>query len=89
MPKQVAAAAVIYAEDALRVSKFCEAIAGLAVTEEAAGHVVLEANGFQLTVVAMPAHIAAGVDVADPPHRREGTPIKLVHFASSISATRE
>ena len=86
MSKQVAAAAVIYAKDMLRVSKFYEAIAGLAVTEAEAGHVVLEANGFQLTVVAIPAHVAASVEVSDPPLPREGTPIKLVHFAPSISA---
>lgn len=89
MPKQVAAAAVIYAKDMLRVSKFYEAVAGLAVTEAEAGHVVLEANGFQLTVVAIPAQVAASVEVADPPLRREGTPVKLVHFAPNISAARE
>jgi len=89
MPQQVAAAAVIYAKDMLRVGKFYEAIAGLAVTEAEAGHIVLEANGFQLTIVAMPAHVAAGVEVANPPLRREGTPVKLVHFVPGIAAIRE
>ena len=89
MSKQIAAAAVIYAKNMLLVSKFYEAIAGLAVTEAEPGHAVLEANGFQLTVVAIPEPVAVSVEVADPPLRREGTPIKLVHFVPSISAARE
>lgn len=73
----------------LRVSKFYETIDCLAIIEAGDGHIVLEGNGFQLTVVAMPAHIAAGVEIADPPYRREGTPIKFVYFALSILAARE
>ena len=89
MPNQFAAAAVIYARDMLRISKFYEAIASLVVTEAEAGHVVLEANGFQLSVVAIPAHIAASVEIAEPPVRREGSPIKLIYFVASIAAARE
>ena len=89
MPKEIVAAAVIYAKDMLRASKFYEVVTGLAVTEAGAGHVVLEANGFQLTVVAIPLRIAAGIEIADPPLRREGTPVKLVHFTPSLAVARE
>lgn len=88
LPTQVAAA-VIYAKDMLRISRFYEAIAGFSVVEEAPGHVVLEARGFQLTVVAVPAHIAVAIDVADPPVRREAMPVKLVYFVSSIPLARD
>ena len=88
MPNLVAAA-VIYAKDMLRISKFYETIADFAVVEAGAGHVVLEANGFQLAVVAIPTHIASAVEVADPPARREGSPVKLVYFVPGITAARE
>jgi predicted enzyme related to lactoylglutathione lyase len=39
--------------------------------------------------VAIPANIAATVKVSDPPTRREGSPIKLVHFVQSIAAARK
>lgn len=88
MSNQVAAA-VIYAKDMRRISKFYETIAGFAVVEAEAGHVVLEVQGFQLSVVAIPTHIAAAIVVADPPVRREGSPTKLVYFVPSITAARE
>lgn len=73
----------------LRISKFYETIASFAVVEAEAGHVVLEARGFQLSVVAVPVHIAAAIEVADPPVRREGSPVKLVYFVPSITTARE
>jgi hypothetical protein len=44
---------------------------------------------FQLVILAVPRHIAASIEIADPPSRREQAPVKLVFFVPSISALRE
>ena len=61
---------------------------GLAVTERRAGHVVLESPTFQLVVVAVPARIASGIEISDPPTRREENPIKLVFYVPSLAECR-
>ena len=83
------AAAVIYVKDLASTCRFYETIAGLAVTEAETGHIVLEADGFQLTLVAMPAHLAAAIEIAAPPRRREGTPVKLVFFVANMAMARD
>jgi predicted enzyme related to lactoylglutathione lyase len=88
MPDHLAAA-VIYVKDMNKTRRFYEAIAGLALTEAEAGHVVLETGVFQLILVAMPAHLAAGIEIADPPTRRQGTPVKLVFFVTNMAVARE
>jgi hypothetical protein len=42
----------------------------------------------QLVIVAIPEHIAASIELADPPLRRTETPIKLVFTVASIHAAR-
>jgi len=86
MPTPVTSGAILYAKDLDRISEFYAAVADLAVTESASGHVALEANGFQLVVVAVPQHIAATIHVQSPPVRREATPIKLVFFVRNTEA---
>lgn len=86
MQGPVTSAAVLYAKDIGSVSEFYSAVTGMAVTESESGHVAMEANGFQLVVVAVPQHIAAVIQIQSPPVRREGTPIKLVFFVRSIQA---
>ncbi|MFG6429723.1 VOC family protein [Roseateles sp. LYH14W] len=86
MPAPVSSAAVLYAKDLALVSGFYSAIAELPVTESEPGHVALEANGFQLVVVAVPPHIATTIQIQSPPVRREDTPIKLVFFVRSLAA---
>ncbi|WP_428506902.1 VOC family protein [Roseateles sp.] len=84
MQAPVTSGAVLYAKDLGLVSEFYSAVVGLKVTESESGHVALEANGFQLVIVAVPQHIAATIEIQSPPVRREGTPIKLVFFVRSI-----
>lgn len=86
MQTPVTSGAVIYARNLGLVGEFYSAVASLAVTESESGHVAMEANGFQLVVVAVPQHIAATIEVELPPVRREDTPIKLVFFVPSIEA---
>jgi predicted enzyme related to lactoylglutathione lyase len=86
MQTLVTSGAVIYAKDLGLVSKFYAVVADMAVVESEAGHVTLEAHGFQLVVVAIPPHMAETVSIESPPVRREATPIKLVFFVTSLDA---
>jgi predicted enzyme related to lactoylglutathione lyase len=83
------AGAVVYAKHLRPMGRFYAEAVGLQVTEEAPGHVVLESQGFQLVLLAMPEHIALQVHIATPPVRREDTPIKLCFFVPRIASVRE
>src|SRR5437868_9702304 len=86
MQTSVRSGAVVYAKNLGLVSKFYSEIADLEVTEREPGHVAMEANGFQLVVVAIPPHIADTIQIESPAVRREETPIKLVFFVGSVDA---
>ena len=82
------AGAVVYAKDIARVSAFYSGVAGLEAVRSEADHVVLESPAFELFIVAVPEHIAASIELADPPLRRTDTPIKLVFTVAKIDAVR-
>ena len=88
MSSHAKAAAVVYAKDIARVSAFYKSTAGLEAVRSEADHVVLESPAFELFVVAIPEHIAASIELADPPLRRTETPIKLIFTVASIGAAR-
>ncbi|WP_068634597.1 VOC family protein [Thauera butanivorans] len=88
MPTPFVAGAVVYAKDVPRISTFYSELAGLSIAHSEPGYVVLESAGFQLVIVAIPAHIAASLEVTVPPQRRENTAIKLVLAVPSIARAR-
>jgi predicted enzyme related to lactoylglutathione lyase len=88
MAYRARAAAVLYAKDHNRVCAFYAGVLGLTVDHADEEYAVLESPLFQLVILAVPTSIAASIEIADPPHRREDTPIKLVFFVPSISAAR-
>ena len=88
MAYQARAAAVLYAKDLRRVCAFYASVFGLTVDHADDEYAILESPMFQLVVLAIPLSIAASIEIADPPRRREDTPIKLVFFVPSISAAR-
>jgi predicted enzyme related to lactoylglutathione lyase len=88
MPSPITAGAVIYAKDLPRVSAFYAEVVGLEVTHAEQDHVELESESFQLVVHAIPPGIAASIEIADPPIRREDTAVKLVFPVPSISRSR-
>lgn len=81
--------AVVYAKDLAVVAEFYERVLELARVEEAPSFVLLGGNGFELSVVAMPAELAAEVVVAKPPAPREETPIKLSFLVPDIENRRK
>lgn len=80
---------VLYAKDAQRVVTFYRDVTGLNVARTAADHVVLKSPAFQLVVLEASHPLAETIAIADPPHRRENTSIKLVFFAESIADARK
>ena len=78
------AAAVLYASDVSRLGAFYEAVVGLAVAESTADFVTLVSDRWELTLVAVPATVAATLQLSDPPTRRSRTPIKLVFAVESL-----
>lgn len=83
------AGAVIYASDIRRIGAFYEQVAGLRITHAEGDHIVLESGAFQLVVVAVPARIAASIELTDPPRPREDTAIKLVLAVADMATARE
>lgn len=79
---------VVYAKDIFNVSAFYEKVDSLSIMHSESDYVALESSGFQLIVVAIPAHIAESIHVTKPPQRREDTAVKLVFFVSSIANAR-
>jgi predicted enzyme related to lactoylglutathione lyase len=80
--------AVVYAKNLQRLSDFYAQVIGLAVQQAAQDHVVLGAAGFELVIHAIPARIAATIEISSPPERRSETPIKLCFRVASLSAAR-
>ena len=58
------------------------------VAAEPGDYRVLESDSWTLTIVQVPAAVAATIKLDDPPARREGTPIKLSFDVVSIAAAR-
>lgn len=88
MSEHERAGAVLYAKNVARVGAFYAGIADMTVTHTEADHVVLESPSLQLVVVAIPAAVAATIDIADPPQRRTDTPIKLALAVANLAAAR-
>jgi predicted enzyme related to lactoylglutathione lyase len=81
-----ALAAVLYARDLARLVDFYAAIAALAISERDDGHAVLERPGLELSIVAVPARIAAGIAIAAPPRPREEVALKLAFAVDDLAA---
>jgi len=80
--------AVVFAKDVARVAAFYEQVARLAVVHADADHMVLDGERSQLVVHAIPAHIAARIEITAPPEVREGMPVKLCLPVPSLAAAR-
>lgn len=82
------AGAVVYAKDIHRLGAFYGQVAGLTITHAEDDHLVLASDAIQLVLVAVPAWLAASIEVTVPPRVREGTAIKLVFPVSDLAAAR-
>ena len=84
----VKAGAVVFVKDLERMIAFYRAVAALAPTEQGDGYCVLENAGVELVLHAIAPHIAARVDVADPPAPRAEASVKLILAVADLAAAR-
>jgi predicted enzyme related to lactoylglutathione lyase len=79
------AAAVLYVKDLAVMKTFYEDCFGMSAVESGQeDFCVLESGHWELSLVRIPAAIAATFVVADPPERREDMPVKLAFEVASI-----
>jgi predicted enzyme related to lactoylglutathione lyase len=80
--------AMIFAKDLARLTAFYRDLLGLPVVnaESQPGWVVFDAGGARFALHEIPAAIAAGITITDPPAVRESTPIKLVFATDDLEA---
>ncbi len=84
----VAAGAVIYVKDLQRMSTFYATCFGMSTVELDDGFCVLSAGEWDLSLVVVPAAVAATIVITDPPRRRESAPVKLAFDVAGIEGVR-
>lgn len=80
---------VVYAKDKDRVSRFYRATLGLDAVESEPSYDRLAGHGIALVVHAIPAPIAADIQVTRPPRLREETPFKPIFACADLRAVRK
>jgi predicted enzyme related to lactoylglutathione lyase len=82
------AAAVLYATDMARLSRFYQDVLGFTAQNAASDHVVLVSPAYQLALVKTPSSIASSIEVKTPPRSRIESSIKLAFATTNIAAVR-
>jgi len=85
----VTASAVIYVKHLDPMRRFYEQLVGLRATSTADGHCVLESDSIEISLVKVPAAVAATIHLEQPPRRRADVPVKLAFQVASIQHARE
>jgi predicted enzyme related to lactoylglutathione lyase len=82
---------LVFAKDMARMTAFYRDALGLTFLAEESepGWAVLDAGGARLALHEIPAAIAAGIAITDPPEARGDTPIKLIFAATDLDAARD
>ncbi len=78
----------VYAKDAPRLVAFYTTLIHMRQLHSAADLTVLEADGVQLLVHAIPPSIAATIDISVPPAPRENTALKFFFTVPSLALAR-
>ena len=81
--------AVLYVKDLPALTAFYVAVLEVPVVSRDHDHAVLAVGGASFTLVQVPPHVAAGIVIAQPPQRREDTPIKPVFNVTDLQRARE
>lgn len=79
---------MIFVKDLDRMTRFYRDAIGLAPRTPSDDWVELDAGGATLALHAIPAELARGITIADPPVAREETPMKLVFEVADLDAAR-
>jgi len=84
----VKSAAVVYVKELRRMRSFYRACFEMRAVDEAEDYCVLESEALNLSLVVVPDRVAATIDIAVPPLRRDGVPIKLAFHVRNIEVLR-
>jgi len=79
----------VYALDVARLAAYYTSVAGFDIHEVDDGFTTLHTPTLELVLVRIRPEHAEGLVVADPPVRREDTPIKVSLVVPSLAAARE
>jgi predicted enzyme related to lactoylglutathione lyase len=80
----VAASAVLYVTDLSAMRAFYETCFAMVPAYAEQGVCVLASSDWELSLVCVPATVAATLVIADPPRRRAGSPLKLAFDVSEL-----
>ena len=75
----------IYAKDLERLAHFYQSLLGMSRAHATPELVVLRSPELQITVNAMPAHVAARVEISSPPARRDSAAYKFFFTVPSLA----
>jgi len=89
MPGPANAGLFIYAKDLSRLSEFYASVLGLSRSHSEPDLVVLRSPDIQLTLHAIPDHIAASISISTPPQRREDAALKFFFTVPSIATASQ
>jgi predicted enzyme related to lactoylglutathione lyase len=79
---------VLFAKNKKRVSAFYQKTLGLRTVESEPSHDLLQGDGYEIVVHAIPRKIAAGIAIARPPIPRSQGAIKPTFVVRSLAAVR-
>ena len=79
------ATALIFAKDIDRLIAFYRDGLGLRLLDRSSGWARFDAGGTSLALHAIPAEIAARIEMTDPPRARSDMPIKLVFETDNVT----
>jgi len=88
MSTQPKAGAVLFAKDVARLAAFYAQVLAVVPKHAEAEKVVIETDSFLLVIHAIPAAVAAKVEIASPPVLREQVPVKLFLPVRSLAQAR-
>jgi predicted enzyme related to lactoylglutathione lyase len=80
--------AVVYVKDLHRMRDFYTGVFRMGTVEETGDYCVMETEILILSLVLVPAHIAARITRSDPPSPRKDAAIKLAFWVDSIEEVR-
>ena len=80
--------AVLFAKDLSRMANFYSESFGMESGQKDEYHAVLTRGGFDLIIHQIPSHIATGIEIAQPPVRREAGSVRLDYPVDSIADSR-
>ncbi|MDE1163861.1 MAG: hypothetical protein PW845_00405 [Pseudomonas sp.] len=88
MPEPLKHGAVLFAKDLPRMATFYEQLLSMHLMLRQDDLILLDGDDFQLVLHALPAEVAASVQITLPPQRRANVPTKLVYPVASLSQAR-